>query len=166
MAVLPRPRPAVINWRLTSVFLLSTGISATWGCGEYADPPQPPISNVGEGSGLMLPPGFKPVDLPLENRKLIFQEAHRIRALAVLEANEKLPMDEASLPKGDTPAFDKRVADHKAIIDGILEKNLANLAEQKSLTLEDLSKIEEEARRLRWVPPQEPRWEREKAAGK
>jgi len=104
----------------------------------------------------MLPPGFKPVDLPVEKRQGIFREAHRVRALAVREANAKLPMDEAHLPIGDTPAFDKRVADHRAIIEGILEKNLAELAKQHNITREELAKIEDEASKLRWTPPEEP----------
>jgi hypothetical protein len=109
-----------------------------------------------DNSGLTLPPDFKPVDLPVEKRKEIFREAHHVRALAVLEANEKLPMDESHLPIGDKPAFDKRVAEHKAIIDGILEKNLAALARRHNITAADLGKIEDEAGRLRWLPPEEP----------
>ncbi len=105
----------------------------------------------------MLPPGFEPVDLPVDRRKAIFHEAHNVRARAVQEANRQLPMDEANLPHGDTPAFDKRVADHKAIIDGILEKNLADLADRHKISSEDLAKIEEEASRLRWIPPEDPK---------
>jgi len=116
-----------------------------------------PKADLNDNSGLMLPPGFKPVDLPIEKRKEIFRDAHLVRALAVREANAQLPMDEASLPKGDTAAFDKRVADHKAIIEGILEKSLAELAKQNNISREDLDKIEDEARKLRWTPPQEPK---------
>jgi len=104
----------------------------------------------------MLPPDFKPVNLPLEKRKEIFREAHGIRALAVQEANAKLPMDQAHLPIGNRPAFDKRVAEHKAIIDGLLEANLAALARRNNITVADVLKIEDEASRLRWIPPGEP----------
>jgi hypothetical protein len=112
-----------------------------------------------EGSGLQLPPDFVPVDLPVERRKEIFREAHLVRARAVQEANRRLPMDEANLPIGDTEAFDKRVADHRAIIDEILEVNLAELAGRFEISTEELSKIEEEASRLRWIPPEEPKAE-------
>ncbi|WZO98712.1 hypothetical protein EP7_000300 [Isosphaeraceae bacterium EP7] len=103
-----------------------------------------------------LPPGFKTVDLPLEKRKEVFREAHGIRALAVQEANLELPMDEASMPVNDSAAFDKRMADHRAIIERVLGKNLAALAEKYQISVPDVEKIEEEARRLRWPPPQEP----------
>ncbi len=124
------------------------------GCG--GDPGS--TSTAGDDSGLMLPPGFKTVDLPIERRKAIFEDAHRARALAVLEANQKLPMDEAHMPKGNE-AFEKRMAEHKAIIDGILEKNIPALAERKNISVADLSKIEEEAKILRWTPPEDPKWE-------
>lgn len=107
-------------------------------------------------SGLQLPPDFQPVDLPVERRQEIFREAHLVRARAVQEANRKLPMDESHLPIGDTAAFDQRVAEHKAIIDAILEENLAELAERYGITSDDLAKIEDEAGRLRWLPPEDP----------
>ena len=114
-----------------------------------------PISS-GDNSGLQLPAGFKTVELPLEKRKDVFKEAHDIRALAVQEANLELPMDEASLPHLDTKAFDKRVADHMAIIKRILGGNLPPLAEKYKISVADIEKIEEEANKLRWTPPQDP----------
>jgi hypothetical protein len=128
------------------------------GCGGDAETP----STASDDSGLMLPPGFKPVDLPVEKRKAIFAEAHITRALAVQEANEKMPMDEEHMPKGNA-AFEKRMAEHKAIIDGILEKNLPALAERNKISMADLSKIEEEAIKLRWTPPEEPKLEEKEA---
>jgi len=152
----PRAFTDCLNRRLGFPFVLAVFLaSAGFGCGGTA-PGEGPESNLNENSGLMLPPGFKPVDLPVDKRKDIFREAHRVRALAVREANAKLPMDDAHLPIGDTAAFDKRVADHKAIIEGILETNLAELAKRHNITRDDLEKIEDEARRLRWTPPQEP----------
>jgi len=130
-------------------------ILASAGCGGPA-PGEGSKPDLGENAGLVLPPGFKPVDLPVDQRKEIFREAHRTRALAVREANAKLPMDEAHLPIGDTPAFDKRVADHKAIIEEVLAKNLDELAKRHNITRDDLEKIEDEARKLRWIPPEEP----------
>ncbi len=138
------------------------------GCGGSPDGSQSPGGVEGanlDNSGLMLPPDFKPVDLPVEKRKEIFREAHLVRARAVQEANQKLPMDEAHLPIGDTAAFDKRVADHKAIIDEILEKNLAALADRHDISSADLAKIEEEASRLRWVPPPDPEPEKPSESG-
>lgn len=112
---------------------------------------------MGDDSGLMLPPDFKPVDLPVERRKEIFRAAHRVRTLALREANGKLPMDESHLPVDDKAAFDKRVAEHKAIIDGILETDFAALARRYDIALADLHKIEEEAGKLRWMPPEDPK---------
>src|SRR5690242_15891383 len=94
---------------------LGTGlVLAAWvasaGCGGHA-PGGPAKADLSDSSGLILPPDFKPVDLPVDRRKEIFREAAIVRALAVREANAKLPMDESHLPIGDTPAFDKRVAD-------------------------------------------------------
>ena len=105
----------------------------------------------------MLPPGFKPVDLPVEKRKAIFRGRPPHPRLAVQEANQKLPMDDEHMPKGD--AYAERIAEHKAIIDGILEKNLPALAERNQISMADLDKIEEEARMLRWTPPEEPKLE-------
>ena len=109
-----------------------------------------------DNSGLQLPPDFKPVDLPLEQRQEIFRQAHGVRARAVQQANRKLPMDESHLPIGDTAAFDARVAEHKEIIEEILSKDLADLAVQFEISEDDLAKIEEEASRLRWLPPEDP----------
>jgi hypothetical protein len=127
------------------------------GCG--GDPQATQTSSgapASDESVFQLPPGFKTVDIPLTERKDVFKEVHNLRALAVQRANHELPMDEASLPVNDVPAFDKRVADHKAIIDRILVKDLAALAEKYKITVADVEKVEEEARRLRWLPPQEP----------
>lgn len=145
----PRGRPVrPSTWCLAVVFAVA-------GCGQPGEPSGGAQAD-GGSSGLMLPPGFKVVDLPLETRKQVFNEAHDIRSLAVQEANHRLPMDEDSLPKNDVPAFDKRVADHKAILIGIEQKNLAALAEKHKISVADVERIEEEASRLRWIPPQEP----------
>ncbi|MFO0959685.1 MAG: hypothetical protein U0800_19990 [Isosphaeraceae bacterium] len=123
------------------------------GCGG---PPQAGNTpNVSSG-GLSLPAGFVPVALPEATRKAIFAEVHGLRARAVQQANAKLPMDEASLPKGDTAAFDRRVADHKALIDAFLAEQLPALAARSNISEADLAKIEDEARILRWIPPQDP----------
>ena len=140
--------------RLATALVLAAWVASA-GCGRQSSG-DAAKAGLSDNSGLSLPPGFKPVDLPVETRKQIFREAQRVRALAVQEANAKLPMDESHLPIGDTPAFDKRVADHKAIIDGILKTNLAALAERHKISTADLAKIEEEASRLRWTPPEEP----------
>ena len=66
-------------------------------------------------------------------------------------------MDEAHLPIGDTAAFDKRVADHKAILDEYLAADLAALAGRYDITPEQLAHIEDEAHRLRWLPPPDPK---------
>lgn len=130
------------------------------GCGkETADGPNPTdlaTASTNDNSGLSLPAGFKTVEIPLDQRKEVFKESHNIRALAVQEANLELPMDEAHLPHLDTQAFDKRVADHKAIINRITGKNLAALAEKYKISVADVEKIEEEANRLRWLPPIDP----------
>jgi hypothetical protein len=106
----------------------------------------------------MLPPGFKPVDLPMEKRKAIFKEAYIARALAMQEANRMVSLDADQMPKGNE-AFEKRVAENTAILNGILEKNLPAVAERNQISMADLSKIEEEAKILRWPPPEEPRLE-------
>ncbi len=121
------------------------------GCGD-----NPGTTSTADGNaGLMLPPGFKPVDLPVERRKAIFREVHITRALALQEANQKLSMDADQMPKANE-AFEKRVAEHDAILKGILDKNLPALADRNKISMADLTKIEEEARMLRWTPPQEP----------
>jgi len=133
------------------------------GCGKN----QPAVTNstdgavasAGDSSGFLLPPDFKVVDIPLDKRKEVFKEAHNIRTLAVQEANLEIPMDEASLPHLNTKAFDKRVADHMAIINRILAKNLPVLAEKYKISVADVEKIEDEANRLRWLPPQDPVFE-------
>jgi hypothetical protein len=139
------------------VFLAVVTTSAGCGGAPPGDPALEGTSNaaLNDNSGLKLPPDFKPVALPVEKRKEIFREAHRARALAVQEANEKLPMDDSHLPSGNKVAFDKRVADHKEIQDEIRQKKLAALAQRHDITLDDLSKIEDEASRLRWLPPPE-----------
>ncbi|WP_435005343.1 hypothetical protein P12x_003240 [Tundrisphaera lichenicola] len=141
---------------------------ATAGCGKVStdgsNTSDGAVDTVGDNSGFQLPPDFKTVDIPLEKRREVFHKAHDIRALAVQEANRELPMDEASLPIGDTAAFDKRVADHKAIIERILAKNLPALAEQYQISVADVEKIEDEASRLRWLPPQDPVLESEPEA--
>ncbi len=109
------------------------------------------------GGGLLLPKGFTPVALPEAKRKEIFAAVHILRAKAVLHANSIIPMDEDSLPKLDTPKFDKRVADHKALIDEYLAKEVPALAVRFEISDADLAKIEEEARILRWVPPPDPK---------
>ena len=130
------------------------------GCGkgppEVTNSTAVAVSSASDNSGFLLPPDFKPVAIPLDTRKEVFKEAHDLRALAVQEANQELPMNEASLPIGNTAAFDKRVADHKAIINRILDKNLPALAEKYKISVADVEKIEEEANRLRWLPPQDP----------
>ncbi|MEJ7638583.1 MAG: hypothetical protein WKF75_11570 [Singulisphaera sp.] len=131
--------------------LLIAAVLGAAGCGEDNGGK---ASTAGDDSGLLLPPGFQPVDLPVETRKTIFRDAHQIRALAVQEANQKLPMDQDHMPKGK--AFEERIAEHKAIIDGILEEKLPALAERNHISGADLRKIEEEAMRLRWTPPEEP----------
>jgi hypothetical protein len=148
------------NRAIASVgFGIALGLTLA-GCGEgpqaIESPSGLPNASAGDDSVFRLPPGFKPVDIPLIKRKEVFKEAHEIRALAVQEANRELPMDEASLPVNDTAAFDKRVADHRAIIGRILAKNLASLAEKSRISVADVEKIEEEAGRLRWLPPQDP----------
>lgn len=149
-----RPGPKMLAGTILGAMLLPAP-----GCGQRGESVETPASSAGEGAGLSLPPGFKVVDLPLETRKQIFNEVHDIRSLAVQEANHKLPMDEDSLPKNDVPAFDKRVAEHKAILTGIERKNIAALAEKYKIGVADVEKIEEEASRLRWIPPQEPVFE-------
>ena len=62
------------------------------------------------------------------------------------------PTCRTSTPK----AFDKRVADHKAIINRILAKNLPALAEKYKISVADIEKIEDEANKLRWLPPADP----------
>jgi hypothetical protein len=149
--------------RIRAVASMALGIAfglSSAGCGERPPPAtnsvEAAVASTSDNSGLQLPPDFKPVNIPLDKRKEVFKEAHDIRALAVQEANQELPMDEASLPIGNTAAFDKRVADHKAIINRILAKNLASLAEKYKISVADVEKIEEEANRLRWLPPQDP----------
>jgi hypothetical protein len=149
--------------RIRAVASMALGIAfglSSAGCGESPPPAtnsvEAAVASTSDNSGLQLPPDFKPVNIPLDKRKEVFKEAHDIRALAVQEANQELPMDEASLPIGNTAAFDKRVADHKAIISRILAKNLAALAEKYKISVADVEKIEEEANRLRWLPPQDP----------
>lgn len=130
------------------------------GCG--GQPPSKPSAGTAASAnpesegGLLLPPDFEVVDLPREKRKAIYHDAARERAIAVLEANEILPMDNAHLPVNNKPEFDKRVAEHKSILDGILEKKLDALAKRHNLTREELARIEDEAARLRWLPPDEP----------
>lgn len=149
--------------RIRAVGSMALGIAfglSPAGCGK--SPPavtnstEAAVASTSDNSGLQLPPDFQPVNIPLEKRKEVFKEAHDIRALAVQEANQELPMDEASLPIGDTAAFDQRVADHKAIINRILAKDLPALAEKHKISVADVEKIEEEANRLRWLPPQDP----------
>lgn len=132
--------------------LIAAGLTDS-GCAEPdAETPLPNVSS----SGLQLPPDFQIVDVPIEKRQEIFREAHLVRARAVQEANRRLPMDEAHLPIGDTPAFDKRVAEHKAIIDELLAKDLAALAQRYEISTDELSRIEDEASRLHWIPPRDP----------
>lgn len=132
--------------------LLATVLGA--GCGDDAG--STPTAD--DNGGLLLPPGFKTVDLPVETRKAIFREVHITRGLALQEANRKLPMGADQMPKGNE-AFEKRVAEHTAILNGILEKNLPAVADRNKISMADLTKIEEEARILRWTPPQEPQLE-------
>lgn len=122
------------------------------GCGAPPDTGNAPDTSSG---GLSLPPGFVPVALPEATRKEVFAEVHRLRARSVREANAQIPMDEASLPYGDKVAFDKRVADHKALIDAYLDRAFAELAARHKITEDDLQTIEDEARMLRWLPPQD-----------
>jgi len=116
-----------------------------------------------DNSGLMLPHDFKPVALPDETRKEIFRDAHRARALAALEADRKVPVDLIKM-RGDKPAIDKRMAEHQAIIDGLLETSRAALAKRHNITVADIAKIEDEASRLRWLPPEAPTLEPEAGA--
>lgn len=136
------------------------GLLSCAGCGANPEPATNSVDNAvastSDSSAFQLPPDFQVVAIPLEQRKEVFKEAHDIRALAVQRANRELPMDEAHLPKNDRPAFDKRVAEHKAIINRIAAKDLAALAEKHKLQVADIEKIEEEASRLRWVPPPDP----------
>jgi hypothetical protein len=149
--------------RIRAVSSLALGVAfglSSAGCGKgpptVTNSAEVAVDSTSDNSGLKLPPDFKAVNIPLDQRKEVFKEAHDIRALAVQEANQELPMDEASLPIGDTAAFDKRVADHKAIINRILAQNLPPLAVKYKISVADVEKIEEEANRLRWLPPQDP----------
>ncbi len=124
------------------------------GCGEELGT----TSTVDDNGGLLLPPGFKTVDLPVETRKAIFREVHIARSLAVQEANQKLPLEDPALPKTHD-VYQKRSAEHRAMFEGILAKTLPALAERHKISMADLAQIEEEARRLRWNPPEEPKLE-------
>jgi hypothetical protein len=154
------PRPSGDRRALTRTALFLALALPIGGCGtgptEGPSSTDSAVASAGDSSGFSLPPGFKTVDIPLEKRKEVFKEAHDIRALAVQEANLELPMDEAHLPHLDTKAFEKRVADHKAIIDRILGKNLPVLAEKYKISVADIEKIEDEANKLRWLPPADP----------
>lgn len=145
---------------LTSTTLSLSLCLSLAGCGrgptEVSNSTGSALASPDDSSGLSLPPGFQTVNIPLETRKEVFKEAHDVRALAVQEANLELPMDEAHLPHLDTNAFDRRVADHKAIIRRILDKNLPALAEKYKISLADVEKIEDEANKLRWLPPADP----------
>jgi hypothetical protein len=149
-----KTRHPVSIGRLGTVLVLAAWVASA-GC-KHQSPAEAAKASLSDNSGLMLPPNFKPVNLPVDTRKQIFREAQRIRALAVREANAQLPMDESHLPIGDKPAFDKRVADHKAIIEGIHKTKFAALARQHNISTADLAQIEEEANLLRWTPPAEP----------
>jgi hypothetical protein len=138
----------IVGWSLA----IALGLLAA-GCGAPPQTNDPPDLSSG---GLSLPAGFVPVALPEATRKKIFAEVHNLRARAVQQANAQIPMDEASLPIGNTVAFDKRVADHKALIDAFLAKELPALAARSNISEADLAKIEEEARILRWLPPMDP----------
>lgn len=142
--------------------LLAPALLSFAGVAGCADEPPAPTGNVvkvAESSGLSLPPGYKVVDLPAETRRAIFAEAHNIRSLAVQEANHKLPVDEAHLPKGDTAAFEKRRDDHMAILKAAEARDLGALAARHKITVDDIVRIEDEASRLRWIPPQDPVYE-------
>ncbi len=151
-------RPAA-GW-LAAATVTATALA---GCGEEVPPPPTGEVTNTESSGLSLPPGFVVVDLPLEARREIFREAHDIRALAVQEANHRLPVDEAHLPK-EKIAFEKRRDDHLAIIKEVEAKNLGALAAKHKIAIKDIERIEDEANRLRWIPPQEPTYEPPKSA--
>lgn len=155
-------RPSRTRPRLLTA-LLSLAYVGCGGTGTAPTPPGPDAApgeaaaiNLIDTTGLKLPPDFQPVALPLEKRKEIFAEAHRARVLATYEADQKLPMGESFLPKDDKIAFDKRVADSKAIHDEILAKKRDELAKRFQLSLEDLDKIEKEASLLHWLPPDVP----------
>jgi hypothetical protein len=137
--------------------LLACALTA--GCSGEPPAPTGNAVAVAESSGLLLPPGYKVVDLPTETRRAIFAEAHNIRSLAVQEANHKLPVDEAHLPKGDTAAFEKRRDDHMEIIKAAEARDLGVLAAKHKIAVADIVRIEDEASRLRWIPPQEPVYE-------
>ena len=154
------PRPSGDRKALASLALFLSIGPCLAGCGQ--DPPvdssstDSAVASAGDSSGFRLPPDFKTVDIPLEKRKEVFKEAHMVRALAVQEANLELPMDEAHLPHLDPKAFEKARADSKAIIDRIVAKNLAALAEKHKISVADIEKIEDEANKLRWLPPADP----------
>src|SRR5262245_28707554 len=112
----PRRRPDRARYARFASLLVAGALAA--GCGQDAQEGSPPNGanlTTGEGAGLMLPPDFKPVDLPVETRKEIFKEVHLARVRAQADANLKLPMDESHLPVGDKDAFAKRVADFNEI---------------------------------------------------
>lgn len=143
------------------LFFLSLLCVPGWGCGQGAtsgdsSPAGAPAPETGGEPGLSLPADFKPVDRPLDQRKAIFAEAYHFRARAMTEANGIMPMDDAHMPKDDKPAFDKRMAEHKAILDPILNEGMAAIAQKHGVTVEDVARIEQEANRLRWMPPPPP----------
>jgi hypothetical protein len=145
--------------RASTALFLALGLAFA-GCGpgptEDSNPTESAVASAGDSSGFTLPPDFKTVDIPLEQRKEVFREAHIIRALAVQEANLELPMDEAHLPHLDPKAFEKRVADSRAITNRIVAQNLPALAEKYKISVADIEKIEDEANKLRWLPPADP----------
>ncbi|MGE3819979.1 MAG: hypothetical protein AB7I30_11115 [Isosphaeraceae bacterium] len=146
----PRSGPTRVALSLSLLTLIGFGCARSDG---DSSPPGAPTSEAGGESGLALPPDFKPVDRPLEERKEIHAEAYHLRARVMNEANAIMPMDDAHMPKNGNQEFDKRMAEHKAILDPILEKGMAEIAQKHGVTVADVAKIEEEANRLRWTPP-------------